>query len=209
MLFATLWQRAPLAQAQTLMFDIIILLIMLLFVLILLFVIFSAFLGYLITKVPFVPTSAEDISFIVQKLTIGKNQIFYDLGSGNGKVCFLVHKLCGAKCVGFELTWWTHLWAKIKKRCLQFSPLLRGDAQRAERLLFKNQDFFKANWREADFIYGYLFPFLMVRVEEKFLQEGKAGSIAIIRDFRFPNLKPTETFYLPKKHEIYIYKKQV
>jgi hypothetical protein len=47
----------------------------------------------------------------------------------------------------------------------------------------------------------------MGRVKEKFLADCKPGSIAIIRDFPLPGLKPDEVFYMPKKHEIYIYKK--
>jgi len=39
------------------------------------------------------------------------------------------------------------------------------------------------------------------------LAECRPGAIAIIRDFPLPDLKPDETHYLPKKHEIYIYRK--
>lgn len=200
--------------------------IMLVFVVVLLFVVTSAFLGFLITRVPFVPTYSSDIEFIVKKLGISSRDIFYDLGSGDGKVCFLVNQTTGARCVGYELTWWTHLLANIKKWFLQLapSPLLarqslgdggaRGDAEaargrevvmRTERVQFKNQNFFKHSWQQANYIYAYLYPPLMGRVEEKFLADCKPGSIAIIRDFPFPNLKPADIHPMPKKHEIYIY----
>ncbi len=166
------------------------------FVVLLLFVISSAFLGFMVTRVPFVPTSQSDIRFIVKELGISSKHTFYDLGSGNGKVCFLVNELSGAKCVGFELTWWTHLWAKIK---------LKIKNPKA-KLQFKNQNFFKVDWSEANFIYGYLYPMLMARVEEKFIANCKPGSVAIIRDFPFPNLKAQKKYYLPHEHEIYVYK---
>lgn len=171
------------------------LIVMGLFALLMLFIISSAFLGFLITRVPFVPTYASDIEFAVKKLGITSADIFYDLGSGDGKVVFLVNKLSGASCVGYELTWWTHLLAKVKSKFKNQNG----------KLEFRNQNFFKANWIEANYIYGYLYPPLMGRVEEKFLADCKPGSIAIIRDFPFPNLKPTEVFYMPKEHEIYIY----
>lgn len=174
-----------------------ILIIFLLFTLLLLFVITSAFLGFLITRVPFVPTRASDIEFIVKKLGISPSDVFYDLGSGDGKVCFMVNEMTGARCVGFELTWWTHLWAKIKSKA-------KGKKSKVE---FRNQNFFKQSWQDANYIYGYLYPPLMGRVEQKFLADCKPGSTAIIRDFPFPNLKPTEVCYMPKKHEIYIYRK--
>jgi hypothetical protein len=173
----------------------IFLILMLLFVLLMLFIITSAFLGFLLTRVPFVPTYKSDIEFIVKKLGITSADTFYDLGSGDGKVVFLVEKLSGARTKGFELTWWTHLLAKIKKLAK------RSKAQ------FINRNFFKQDWSGANYIYGYLYPPLMKRVEEKFLADCKPGSIAIIRDFPLPNLKPTEIYNMPRKHEIYIYKR--
>lgn len=164
------------------------------FVLAILFIITSAFLGFLITRVPFVRTSAEDIKFIIAKLGITDRDVFYDLGSGDGKVCFLVNELTGAKCVGFELTWWTHVWAKLK-----------GKIQNS-KVQFRNQNFFKHSWQEANYIYAYLYPPLMGRVKEKFLAECKSGSLAIVRDFPFPNMPYKEKHCLLKKHEIYVYR---
>ena len=173
----------------------IILLFFLLLALVLLFVILSEFVAFLRTRVPFVPTHAGDIEFIVKKLGISSRDVFYDLGSGNGKVVFLVNKLSGAKCVGFELSWWTVLFAKLKAK------------SRKSKVQFKNQNFFKVDWSGANYIYAYLFPPLMGRVEQKFLVDCKPGSIAVIRDFPFPNLKPIDIYQMPKKHEIYIYRK--
>jgi len=186
---------------------IIILLLFLLLVLVILFVVFSELIAFLRTRVPFVPTHAGDIEFIVKKLGITSADTFYDLGSGNGKVVFLVSKLSGATCVGFELGWWTVLFAKIKAHIRPPLPLGEGRGEGLNRIEFKNQNFFKADWSGANYIYGYLYPPLMARVEAKFLADCKPGSIAIIRDFPLPNLPHTDKFYLPKKHEIYIYKK--
>jgi hypothetical protein len=166
----------------------------LVFALVLLFVISSEFIAFVRTRVPFVPTAAGDIEFIVNKLAIKPGEVFYDLGSGNGKVIFLVEQLSGAKCVGFELSWWTVLFAKIK-------GLLKKSKAKS-----KNKNFFKADWSEANYVYAYLFPPLMARVEEKFLKDCKPGSIAIVRDFPFPNLPHSQKYFLPKQHEIYIYR---
>ena len=173
----------------------IFLVLMFLFALLLLFVIISAFLGFLLTRVPFVPTRASEIEFIVKELGITSRDVFYDLGSGDGKVVFLIEKLSGAQVRGYELTWWTHLLAKIKK-------FVSGS-----KAQLKNQNFFKHSWSDASYIYGYLYPPLMGRVEEKFFADCKPGSIAIIRDFPFHKTKPDKVYHLPKKHEIYIYKK--
>lgn len=172
----------------------IILLLFLALALVLLFVIFSEFVAFLRTRVPFVPTHAGDIEFIVKKLGISSRDVFYDLGSGNGKVVFLVEKLSGATTLGFELSWWTILFAKLR-------ALIKGS-----KVKFKNQNFFKADWFGANYVYCYLYPPIMGRIEQKFKQTMKPGSIAIVRDFPFPNLKPVDIYRMPKKHEIYIYK---
>lgn len=183
------------------MFLMIFLIFMLLVSIVLVVVITSAFLGFVFTRVPFVPTSKADVEFFVKKLALGPKDMVYDLGSGDGKVVFLVNKLSGASAVGFEMTWWTHLLAKAKLKIndLRF--------KKKHPITFKNKNFFKANWSEATVIYGYLFPPLMAKVEEKFLAECKPGTFAVIRDFPFPNLRPLEIIYRPKSHELYIYLK--
>ncbi len=171
------------------------LIFMLVFSLVVLFVITSAFLGFLQTRVPFVPTSREDVGFIVKKLALGPKDIFMDLGSGDGRVCFLVEAASGAKTVGYEMTWWTHLIAKFKARL------------KKSKASFYCRNFFKENWSNASVVYGYLYPPLMRQVEEKFKADCKPGTFAVIRDFPFPSLKPMEVIYRPGNHEIYIYLK--
>jgi len=171
------------------------LIFMLVFVVVLLFVITSAFIGFILTRVPFVPTDTGDIEFIVKQLGVSDKDFFYDLGSGDGKVVFLVNKLSGANGVGFELTWWTYV----------LSVLISKFKNKNGKLKFRNQNFFKHSWAEASFVYGYLYPPLMRSVEEKFLADCRPGTVAIIRDFPFPNLKPDQIHFRPKKHEIYIY----
>ena len=168
---------------------------MLLFSLAMLFVVTSAFLGFILTRVPFVPTSREDIEFFVKKLALGPKDVFIDLGSGDGKVCFLVEKACGAQTIGYEMTWWTHLLAKLKAKFTK------------SKAKFFCRNFFKESWSGASVVYGYLYPPLMRQVEEKFLADCKPGTFAVIRDFPFPNLKPVEVVYRPGSHEIYIYLK--
>ena len=175
----------------------------------LLFIIASAFVGFLITRVPFVPTYTGDIKFIVDKLHISSKDVFYDLGSGNGKVVFLVEKLTGARVTGYELTWWTHLWAKIRLKIQDLGfKIKHGNPAESpsKRISFSNKNFFKQDWSGANIIYCYLYPPLMGKIEEKFVSNMKPGSIAIVRDFPFPNMGYEQKYYLPKDHEIYVYK---
>ncbi len=159
-----------------------------------LFVVLSELVAFLRTRVPFVPTRASDIEFIAGKLALSPQDIVYDLGSGNGKVVFLLEKLTGAKAKGFELGWWTYLYARLKAWFM---------SSKAE---FAHRNFFKEDWSEASVIYCYLYPPLMGRIEEKFLAECRPGSRAVVRDFPLPGMPYGEKYYLPHNHEIYVYK---
>ena len=171
------------------------LILMLLFAWVLIFVNFSGLVGFLLTRVPYQRTYTGEIKDIAKKLGISSKDTFYDLGCGDGRLLFIIEQQTGAKTAGFELTWWTYFLALIKKR-------IHG-----AKTKFYCRNFFKQSWSEANYIYGYLYPHLMGRVEAKFLADCKPGSVAIIRDFPFPNLKPVEVCNMPKKHEVYIYKK--
>ncbi len=48
------------------------------------------------------PTPASVILELTERITFTDNDIFYDLGSGLGKVTMLVHLLSGVRCVGVE-----------------------------------------------------------------------------------------------------------
>ena len=48
------------------------------------------------------PTPASVILELTERITFTENDIFYDLGSGLGKVTNFVHLLTGARCIGVE-----------------------------------------------------------------------------------------------------------
>ncbi len=169
-------------------------LILILFLsLLVLFYTASSFFSFWRTKVPFVPTPRKDIRLIVQSLKITPRHTFFDLGSGTGKVIFLVEELTQAKTKGFELALWAYLWARLKKR-------LTGS-----RALFTHGDFFQEDWSEADFLYAYLFPHAMAQVEEKYKSNCKPGAVAIVRDFPFPKSQPSRILTTPANHKIFVY----
>lgn len=164
-----------------------------LFSLVLLFYITSSFFGLLRTWVPFVTTPNRDIKEMFEVFEFSENDILYELGSGNGKVCFMAEKKYGVKTVGFELTLWLYIYSKAK------AFFTRSKAE------FYFKDFFKADWSGTTVIYAYMFYPLMTRIEEKFLRECPKGSRAILRDFAFPNLMPEKTLKTHNGHKLFFY----
>ncbi|MDP3741193.1 MAG: hypothetical protein Q8R08_02595 [bacterium] len=175
------------------MFEAILLFFLFLSAALLCFVVFSSAFSLLQTRVPFVSTADDDIKYLVEKNSIKPGDIFYDLGSGYGKVVFLVEKLSGAETVGFELNYAMYMLARLKK------------IFNRSRAVFFNRNFFEADWSEASIIYCYLFPPLMPQIEKKILENCKPNTTVICRDFPLPNLKPHH-IGSPNKHKLFFYR---
>src|SRR5579872_1228902 len=124
------------------MFIIIILLFVLIIALVFLFA--SAIWAHMVTKVPFVPSSSEDAAKVFGELNLSKKDIFYELGSGDGRICFTAERLIGCKVVGFELGWAFWAIAQLRK---YFSR---------SAVIFHRSNFFNYSWSEATVIYCYL-----------------------------------------------------
>lgn len=158
------------------------------------FILSSSVLGFLATRVPFVPTNKADIKPLVEYLKLTEQDVVYELGSGNGKVVFLFEKYSSAKVIGIESTLWTHLWAKIKKFFIKSKS----------RFIYGN--FFKESLRDATVVYMYLYPPLMPGLSEKFLTDLRPGTRIVSRDFPNRHLNQIDSFKTPSNHTMYVYK---
>src|SRR5438128_1720353 len=81
----------------------------------LVFVMTTSLISIVKTRVPYVRTRAADIREIAGRLNLTKQDVFFDLGSGDGKVVFMVEQISGAQGHGFELTIWPHWVARLEK----------------------------------------------------------------------------------------------
>lgn len=138
----------------------------------------------------------ETCQKIIERADPKKDGVFFDLGSGTGRVVMAFYLLSNfRKCVGVELLQGLH-----NKACeidMEFNknikPQLAGYVEERE-LQFTCGDIFKADLRDADFIFMN-YPFkdseLFDQLEEKFLSELKAGSkiVTIIRALKNPLFK--------------------
>ena len=144
-------------------------------------------------ELPFV-TWKEIIEFAQPK----KDGVFFDLGSGTGRVVMASHLLSDfKKCVGVELLQGLHdkaceVKAEFDKN---IKPQIANHVEGRE-LRFDCADIFTCDLREADFIFMN-HPFkeseLFNQLEEKILDELKVGSkivttIRILKNKRFKNL---------------------
>lgn len=151
-------------------------------------ILYSALIVYL-TKLLIDALRGEAIYFPLPKNTIrkmlklarvNKNDIVYDLGSGDGRVLIIAAKEFGVKkAVGIErslILYW------ISKFLVKLNKL-------EDRVKIIRNDFFKENISEATVITLYLNWKPMRKLEEKILKECKNVRI-VSAAHRFPNLKP-------------------
>ena len=129
---------------------------------------------------PFVSTSRKKLGAILSAVDLKSHEIIYDLGCGKANLLIYANQNFGCQGVGYELTLWPYVWAKVK-------IYISG----ANVKVFR-KNFFKADLEKADVVYCYLFPEVMAKLEPKFNLELKSGSRVVSYAFKLPNKVPSK-----------------
>jgi 16S rRNA A1518/A1519 N6-dimethyltransferase RsmA/KsgA/DIM1 with predicted DNA glycosylase/AP lyase activity len=124
---------------------------------------------------PFVPTRSAEMAQILVNSNLKKGQKLLELGCGDGRFLNLAVQRMEVIGTGVELNPLLALFAK-----------LRGFITRTKNYDIKVADIRKISYAEYDAIYLFLFPSLIEQIQDKFLQEGKKGSIVISHGFVVP-----------------------
>ncbi len=149
--------------------------------------------------VPFVPTRKELIPRILDELQLGRDDIFYDLGCGDGRVAIYAAKHYGVKkavCVEID--------ENLAREALVES-IRQGIGDRVSVI---NADFREIKVHDATAIYLYLLPVINEVLREKFESEIENGARIAALDFPIPGWVPVKTIELDMDiHRVlYIYK---
>lgn len=143
---------------------------------------------------PLAVTNKKMLTLAIEKAGIGREDRFYDLGSGTGRVLIEVAKKTEAKVIGFELSPVYYLlgWLNLKihrvKNC---------------KLYLKN--FYQANLSEADVVFCFLMPRALVKLKTKLKKELKPGAKVISYCFEIPGWQPAAIIKKDKQLPVYIY----
>ena len=142
---------------------------------------------------PFVPTIMEVAEGMLKLAKVTKEDVVYDLGSGDGRIVIMAAKKFGARGVGVD----------IDPRLVEKS---RENARKAgveERVRFVEQDLFEADISEATVVTLYLLPAVNLRLRPKLLRELKPGARVVSNNFDMGDWEPdrkeavgSETIYL-------------
>lgn len=142
---------------------------------------------------PYVPTPHDVVSRMLDVANVSKDDVVFDLGSGDGRIPIAAAAQFGARAVGIEIDSGLVRKARAKAR----------EAGVADRVEFRQKDFFNADLSEATVVALYLWPEINIKLRPKLLRELDPGDRVVSHDFWMGDWKPdrtvqmgTDTIYL-------------
>ena len=132
------------------------------------------------SDVPFVSTPDRVVERMLQLAKVGPEDVVYDLGSGDGRIVIAAARKHGARGVGIDID---------PQRVKEGSDNARR-AGVADRVEFREGDFFKADIRDATVVTLYLMSGVNLRLRPKLLDELKPGTRVVSHAFGMGDWKP-------------------
>lgn len=133
--------------------------------------------------VHFVPTPHEVVDAMLDVAEVEKQDVLYDLGSGDGRIVIAAAKKHGTRGTGIDLDP-----ARVKEGRLGAKK--EGVSGKVE---FRQADLFQADLRDASVVTLYLLPTLNVKLRPKLYEELKPGSRVVSHAFDMGDWKPDST----------------
>lgn len=132
------------------------------------FLIYSSLMGS-----PYVPSKQKEIDYIFNQISIKKGSVFYDLGCGDGRVVRTVANKFHVNGIGYDINPVLILCARI------YAKLSNIQSQ----ISFKVANIMSITYKDADYIYMFLMPELILKIKTKFMKELKKNTIIISHGF--------------------------
>jgi SAM-dependent methyltransferase len=134
----------------------------------------------------FVPTPEEVVDAMLKVAKVTKNDVVYDLGSGDGRIPVTAAQKYGARAVGIDIDP-----VRIREANERLKSAAASDPSLTQRVRFLNEDLFTANISEATVVTLYLLPSLNIKLIPKLNKELKPGTRVVSHAFDMgPDIKP-------------------
>ena len=151
-----------------------------------------AYAGY--KGAPWVPTRKDDVSTIIDALTLNEHSVFCDIGCGDGRLTIAAAER-GARATGLEISLLPYIIAHIRRL---FSPA-------RSRVQIKYKNLWHTDLSDTTHVYFFLMPEMFPRLMEKLKKELKPGSIVLSYVWPLPQWVPTEVIKREKQPTLYLY----
>lgn len=137
-------------------------------------------------EVPFVPTPHEVVAEILRLADVGKADVLYDLGCGDGRIVVTAAKKYGCRGVGID----------IDPERIQDSQKNAAKEGVEDKVRFIESDLFDADISKASVVTLYLLSRVNIRLRPKLLSELKPGTRVVSHDFDMDEWEADEISYI-------------
>ena len=145
--------------------------------------------------VVYVPTPQEVVDKMLALAKVTKNDVIYDLGSGDGRIPITAAQKFGTKGVGID----------INPERIQEANANAQKAGVTDRVKFLNQDLFSSNFSEATVVTLYLLPELNVKLRPQLFKQLKPGTRVVSHDFDMGDWKPDQVVQTQDGSNVYLW----
>jgi SAM-dependent methyltransferase len=136
--------------------------------------------------VPYVPTPDAVVERMLELAKVNKNDLLYDLGSGDGRIVIAAAKKYGAKGVGVE----------IDPQLVEKAKANAKTAGVSDKVEFRQQNLFDVNLSEASVVTLYLLPQVNLKLRPQLLRQLKPGTRIVSHEFNMGDWQPEQTVKL-------------
>jgi len=148
--------------------------------------------------VPYVPTKPEVVAKMLKIAGVGKSDILYDLGCGDGRIVITAAKLFGTRGVGIDIN------PERIKECRENA--VKENVTGLVRFL--EQDLFQTDFHEATVVTLYLLSSVNLRLRPILFEQLRPGTRVVSHDFSMDTWKSDEFADVETdgmRHEVYFW----
>jgi ribosomal protein L11 methylase PrmA len=128
----------------------------------------------------YVPTPQEVVDKMLELAKVGKDDVLYDLGSGDGRIPVTAAKRFGIRAYGIDID---------PQRIAEANENAKKNGV-TKLVQFKQEDLFKTKFSDATVVTLYLLPDLNVKLRPRLLAELKPGTRIVSHQFDMGTWKP-------------------
>jgi SAM-dependent methyltransferase len=136
--------------------------------------------------VPYVPTPEKVVAKMLEMASVGKEDVLYDLGCGDGRIVITAAKELGCRGVGID----------IDPQRIKESRENAANEGVEDRVEFRLMDLFEADIHPASVVTLYLLSSVNLRLRPTLLRDLKPGTRVVSHDFDMDSWLPDESVVL-------------
>lgn len=145
--------------------------------------------------VPYVASSEEVVTEMLRLAAVTKQDVVYDLGSGDGRVVIAAARDFGARAVGLE----------IDPLLVEESRRNAGAAGVSHLVQIVHADLFRTDLRPATVVTFYLLPSVALALRPKLLRELAPGTRVVSHNYGMGNWKPERSVLVEERHVVHLW----